>query len=195
MVLGRTYSNLSTAESWNDRYLRDEHWADAPLAFIVRCVAEGRGRRALDLACGTGRHALLLASRGWRVTAVDWSSVALARLAGRVDSTVQADLEDGEFTIEPGAWDLICVTNFLHRPLIPAIRAGMRPGGLVLAAFPMEDERPGIRPMNPAYLLRRGELAGWFADFEIVHSAEVEDSPASRRRAELAGYSAASLRA
>jgi tellurite methyltransferase len=178
-----------TAEAWDQRYLRGEHAADAPLEFIAGEAArqQGQGRLALDLACGTGRHSLLLASHGWTVTAVDWSPVALASIRSRdhTITTVQADLEAGAFVIEPAHWDLICIAYFLDRRLFPAIRAGLRPGGIVIAAFPVEDNRPGVRPMNPAYLLAKGELATLFPGFDLLHSAEVEQSPTVRRRAEL----------
>ncbi len=48
--------------------------------------------RALDLACGSGRHSRWLAERGWQVTGIDRE---------------QADLEAHEYRVEPGAWDLI----------------------------------------------------------------------------------------
>jgi tellurite methyltransferase len=179
-----------SVETWDQRYMRGEHTADVPAAFLARFVEEslpGNGRRALDLACGAGRHSVLLALHGWDVTAVDWSGAALAsiRARGLPIRTVQANLEAGEFRIETASWDLICITYFLERDLFPGIRRGIKPGGLVVAAFPLEDARPGIKPMNPAYLLKPGELAGLFAGFQLIHVAEVEDSPTSRRRAEL----------
>ena len=181
---------MPTAETWDQRYLRGEHAGDRPLEFVVRALEAVPlgGGRALDVGCGAGRHSLLLASHGWRVTAVDWSEVALASIRARDGSieTVLADLEAGEFAIEPDAWDLICVSYCLDRGLFSAICEGVKPGGgLVVAAFPVEDKRPGVRAMNPAYLLQSGELARLFEGFEFLHSAEVEDSATSRRRAEL----------
>jgi tellurite methyltransferase len=179
-----------TAEGWDERYRRGEHAAaDRPFPFLVeglRAIA-GNGRRALDLACGAGRHAVLLAEYGWNVTAVDWSEAALAAIQCPNVVTVKADLAGG-FVIEPESWDLICISYYLDRNLFPGVRTGVRTGvrpeGYVAAAFPVDDERPGIKPMNPAYLLKRGELVELFRGFEILHSAEVEGA-ASRRRAEL----------
>lgn len=175
------------AGKWNERYQRGEHAHDPPLGFIARLLPPGDGRPALDIACGAGRHSVLLAERGWNVTAVDWSEAALALLRAG-DSrihTVVADLEAGAFVIERNSWDLICVSFYLQRALFPAIRDGLRTGGLVAAAFPMVDERVGVRPMSPQFLLRPGELRSFFEGFEILHDAETEPPPPKRRTAEL----------
>ena len=175
------------ARKWNERYLRGEHAHDPPLDFIVRWLPQGDGRPALDIACGAGRHSFLLAARGWEVTAVDWSEAALDMVRAR-DSrihTVVADLEAGAFEIERNGWDLICVSFYLQRGLFPAIRDGLRSGGLVVAAFPMVDERPDVRPMSPQFLVRPGELRSTFEGFEILHDAETEPPVPRRRTAEL----------
>ena len=114
----------------------------------------------LDLACGSGRHARFFAGLGHDVVAVDRDVVALAALAGEPRiRTVAADLEDG------GAWPLpgqrfagVVVTNYLHRPLFPALAAALAPGGLLLyETFMLGNERFG-KPSNPQFLLRPGEL-------------------------------------
>ena len=127
---------------WNARYAARERPPEAePLPLLVRGVGGVRPGRALDLACGTGRHAIWLAARGWRVAAVDGASAALdlllaraenAGVRGRVEPHV-ADLEADppEFAIEATAYDLIVDCHFLHRPLLHAIRNGVRPGGTV----------------------------------------------------------------
>jgi SAM-dependent methyltransferase len=133
---------------------------------------------ALDVACGTGRHARVLAARGWRVTAVDSSRVAVEWLKGAdgID-VIQADLETGDYRIEPGRYDLICDTCFLHRPLFPKMADGVRPGGFFVGVFPLEG-------MNPAWLMRPGELPGYFADWEILTFSE-RPSGSGRLRAEI----------
>lgn len=133
---------------------------------------------ALDVACGTGRHARAMASRGWRVTAVDSSHVALESLRGIPGiQTVEADLEADESSIGAGRYDLICDTCFLHRPLFRAMRDGLRPGGVFAGVFPLEG-------INPAYLMSAGELPGHFAGWEIVLFAE-RPSVSGRLRAEI----------
>jgi SAM-dependent methyltransferase len=81
--------------------------------------------RALDLACGAGRHAIWLRDQGWQVTAVD---IAAAIIPGV--TFVKADLEQHEFVIEPQAWDLIVCWLYWQEDLLPHIAAGLRPGGI-----------------------------------------------------------------
>ncbi len=148
------------------------------MPLLVRAASRLKPGRALDLACGVGRHAIFLAERGWQVTAVDASRVGieLARVAARergveVDWRV-IDLERGSFEIEAEAYDLIGVFYYLQRDLFPQIRAGVVRGGLVIAAIHMVDESPDIKQMNPDFLLEPGELRAEFHGWEILHDYE-----------------------
>jgi hypothetical protein len=85
--------------------------------------------RALDLASGNGRHAILLRNRGWAVTAVDLIRPDIDGVACH-----QANLEQGEFLIEPDAWDLIVCWLYWQEDLLPSIAAGVRAGGTVAMA-------------------------------------------------------------
>jgi len=87
--------------------------------------------RALDLACGSGRHARWLAARGWDVTAVD-VDINIESLPGV--RCVKADLELKQFFIEPNAWDLIVCWLYWQSDLLPDIAAGLRAGGIVALA-------------------------------------------------------------
>jgi SAM-dependent methyltransferase len=179
------------APEWDERFRRGEHANDPPLKFIVEAldrIGAGGRRRALDLACGAGRHAAALASRGWDVTAVDWSAAALEMVRARDARirTIAVDLEAG-FEIERNHWDLICVSLYLQRDLFEPIREGLVAGGWVAAAFPLFDDRAGVRPMNPDYVLRPGELRSLFGDFEIQHYFETGPPPPKRRMAEFFG--------
>lgn len=127
------------------------------------------GGRVLDLACGRGRHARLLAGMGFAVEAVDRSGEDLAELAGLPNvATRQADLEGGPWPYAGRAFDGIVVTNYLHRPLFPHLAATLAEGGvLIYETFMLGNERFG-RPANPAFLLRPGELLEAFAGLRIV---------------------------
>jgi len=159
---------------------------------LVKAAARLRPGRALDLACGPGRHALYLAQMGWQVTAVDAAAAAVELLRKRaaelhvsVDARV-ADLEAGGFTIEPDAYDLICDFFYLQRGLFPPVRAGIRPGGLFVAAIHMRDESPGLKPMRPQFLLAEGELRREFEGWDLLHYSEREpDTGHSRRVARI----------
>lgn len=163
---------------WDERYSRGENLSDAPHPLVVEYAAKLKPGRALDVACGAGRHAIWLAERGWRVTAVDYSRVAIEILLGRarergltIDARV-ADLERDEFSLEPRSYDLIVNCGYLQRDLFPAIRAGVRVGGLVLAVIKMADDDPGVKPINPAFLLDPGELRAEFSGWELWHDYE-----------------------
>ena len=86
-------------------------------------AADCGGRSVLDLACGRGRHALLLAEQGHRVEAVDRDADALAEICGQDarSRTRQADLEGGPWPYHGRVFDGIVVTNYLFRPLLPML--------------------------------------------------------------------------
>ena len=82
------------------------------------------GARVLDLACGSGRHLRPLAAQGFRLTGVDRDAQALAPLAGLAETLV-ADLEAGPWPLGERQFDLVLVTNYLWRPLLPQIVAAV----------------------------------------------------------------------
>ena len=125
--------------------------------------------RVLDLAAGGGRHSLLLRAMGCRVVAVDRDISGLARLAGDPDCEIVAlDLEDGAPWRLGGFYDGIVVTNYLSRPLFPALSEALAPGGLLIyETFALGNERFG-KPSNPDFLLRQGELLDAFAALSVI---------------------------
>jgi SAM-dependent methyltransferase len=111
----------------------------------------------LDVAAGGGRHSRFFADRGHRVTAVDRDTSRLAAHAGI--ETVEADLEDGSPWPLPGhTFDAVIVTNYLHRPLFPALLDALAPGGVLLYETFMEGNERFGEPSRPAFLLKDGEL-------------------------------------
>jgi SAM-dependent methyltransferase len=117
------------------------------------------GGEVLDLACGSGRHARLLASLGHRVEAVDRDADALAQLAGVEGVTTrQADLEGGPWPYYSRVFDGIVVSRYLWRPLMPQIFNCLGEGGVLIYETFMEGQQLFGKPENPAYLLRPGEL-------------------------------------
>lgn len=116
----------------------------------------------LDLACGSGRHARLLAGLGYRVEAVDRSPLALASLQGLARVVPrQADLEDGGWPYRGRLFAGIVVTNYLFRPRIEELLACLAETGVLLyETFMVGNERYG-KPSNPEFLLRSQEMLGW----------------------------------
>lgn len=133
---------------------------DRPSAWVARWARAIPPGETLDLACGGGRHARLLASLGHPVLAVDRDEEALAQAAGPGIATLRHDLEaeGSAWPFAPGRFSGIVVTNYLHRPLFAQLAGALAPGGiLVYETFALGNERFG-KPSNPAFLLAPGEL-------------------------------------
>jgi SAM-dependent methyltransferase len=165
------------ARNWNAQYA-DPDYADPPPDALLVELADGLGPgRALDLACGGGRHAIYLSRLGWKVTAVDAAPAAIERLrraAPGVDARV-ADLENGDYVIAPAAFDLICDFYYLQRNLFPAIRKGVRPGGAFVGAI----------HLTGSFALGPGELRNEFAGWKILYYSEGDEQGRSRRSARI----------
>jgi len=132
---------------------------DAPSEWVMRHAALIPAGEVLDLACGSGRHARWLAARGWRVLALDRDVAALGNAAGEGITTFATDLENGApWPFVERVFEGIVVTNYLHRPLFPAILASLAPGGiLIYETFALGNAKFG-KPSNPDFLLAPGEL-------------------------------------
>lgn len=146
------------------------HALAAPSAWVVRFAKTIRPNGlVLDLACGHGRHAAWLEAHGHRVVAVDRDAVALSHCVA--SEKIVADLEAGggaPWPFDDRRFDAIVVTNYLHRPLFPAIVAALAEGGvLIYETFADGNEQFG-RPANPDFLLRRGELLARCAALRVV---------------------------
>lgn len=150
---------------------------------------------ALDLACGRGRNALLLAARGQRVTAVDWSEAALDLLETRARSAqvpmhriqsldeagrpsgsginlLQADLEQIE--IPARSYDLVLCIRYLQRSLFPQICRALRPGGVLLyETYTWAQLEFEGGPRHPAHLLEAGELRKAFPELCVFFYREL----------------------
>jgi tellurite methyltransferase len=152
-----------------------------PSSWLVTNVSLApRGARTLDVACGRGRHALLLASAGFPVEALDSDGErvsALRSLARRLRLPIEADLldlESGAADLGEGEFELVLVFNYLHRPLFSALAKALRPGGVLLyETFTREQAKRG-RPTNPEFLLEPGELPELVAPLDVIRHQEGE---------------------
>src|SRR5215813_6673820 len=164
--------------NWDERYRSGEHATKEPSPLLIKVIKDLQPGRALDIACGVGRHAIYLAQNGWRVTAVDSSPVGIEILRQRareislpIDTRV-SDLEKGEFQFGPATYDLICDFYYLQRDLFPSIRAAVKPRGAFVAAIHLNDGKTDAKPHDPAFLLEPGELKTLFSDWEITYYRE-----------------------
>jgi tellurite methyltransferase len=129
------------------------------------------GLRALDLACGSGRDAIYLSERGWRVTAIDYLPQLLERCATlcgqyaiELPKLISGDIEamHAEKPLhereEFGSFDLIHVSRYLHRPLYESLRQMVRPGGFVVFSTFMRGCEELGKPRRPQFILEVNEL-------------------------------------
>ena len=150
---------LRGAMTWDDRYRSGDYPAE-PDPLVVRFVSPLPPGRALDLACGAGRHARWLAERGWEVTAVDNSREALALFP----SARFMDLEVDRLPFADASFDLVLIVRFLHRPLFAEARRIVRPGGMVIATARTAG-RFAVAP---------GELRAAFEGMQVLHEGKGE---------------------
>ncbi|HYT39277.1 MAG TPA: class I SAM-dependent methyltransferase [Acidimicrobiia bacterium] len=135
--------------------------APGPSPWVARFASlAAPGGPVLDVACGGGRHTRFFLARGHPVTAVDRDTSGLADI--RSDPAleiVETDLEVGAPFPFPGrVFAAVVVTNYLHRPILPDLVAGVAGGGVLLyETFARGQERFG-RPHRPEFLLQPGEL-------------------------------------
>jgi len=129
----------------------------------------------LDLACGDGHNGLYLAGLGVPVILADRSRDKAGKTAegkGLPITFWDIDLETGLNPFPENHYRGIVVFRYLHRPLIPFLKNGIRPGGiLIYETFTREQTQYG-RPHNPDFLLKPRELADWFQDWQILHYFE-----------------------
>ena len=155
------------------------HGSGAPSPWVVRWAhLIAPGGTVLDVACGSGRHLRWLAAQGFRVTGVDRDAAALAALAD-VGETLVADLENGPWPLPGRRFDAVVVTNYLWRPLVPALRASLADGGVYLHETFADGHAAHGRPSRPDFLLQRGELLQMTTGLRTVayEDGELADPP------------------
>jgi SAM-dependent methyltransferase len=142
--------------------------------------------RALDLAMGGGRHAILLGRAGYDTFGVDIDLDALrdARRAAAAAAIAlrawRADLT--EYPLPARSFDLLVVVRYLQRDLFGSLREAMRPGGVVLyETFTTAQRLLGWGPRSADHLLEPGELMQRFDGFDVLFYEEVSAPEAVAR--------------
>jgi SAM-dependent methyltransferase len=179
------------ARNWDEKYRERAALPERePSGFLVENAGLlPEGGRALDVAMGSGRNAVYLASLGFEVTGVEVSPVACeqaleaARAAGVRIEAVCADLEAWDVPV--AAFDVVIDFNYLQRELCPRLAAALKPGGvLVFETFTTEQRQFGWGPKHDGFLLRPGELRELFRGLEaLVYREEVRETDRGMRAA------------
>jgi rhodanese-related sulfurtransferase/SAM-dependent methyltransferase len=159
------------AAAWDARYAATELiWSAQPNRFVVQVLEARSPGTAVDLACGEGRNAVWLAQRGWTVTGVDFSAVALTKATQLAQARgVQVDwvLADATRWIPSAPVDLV-VLAYLHLPaaarrtVLRSAATALRPGGtLLVVAHHSANLTEGTGgPQDPAVLYTAEDVVG-----------------------------------
>jgi SAM-dependent methyltransferase len=155
---------------WEARYREGAHAETVPDPLLAEALRFApAGGRALDAACGRGRHAIALAKRGYEVDAIDISPTGLAsareRARGLPVRWIEADLDSWE--PPAAAYAVVVCVDFTDERLVPRLLAALAPGGiLVYVARPRALCRHGPAP---------GDVARWFSSLRTLHSRETSE--------------------
>ncbi len=121
----------------------------------------------LDVACGSGRHVRWLAAHGCTVTGIDRDEAAVSPLRALAEIVV-ADLEGAPWPLPGRRFDAVVVTNYLWRPLWPALRGSLAEGGVLLYETFAHGQHLIGKPSRPEFLLQNGELLQACAGLRVV---------------------------
>ena len=164
--------NDATRRCWDRRYSDSMTGQQPALVLSAHLHLLPATGTALDLACGLGANALLLARRGLATWAWDISAVAITRLeqaARQAGLALRTEVRDVTLSPpEPARFDVIVVSRFLERSLAPALQAALRPGGLLFyQTFTKIRTEAASGPRNPDFLLDDNELLRLFAPLRV----------------------------
>src|ERR1700674_3001864 len=186
----------SSQSDWDEKYrLTSAAQPAEPASIVLELLPLLPRGRALDVACGTGRHSLLLAGRGQHVTAVDWSGAGLEVLEARARAEgiptrrkssaeqivkhlhsgidlVHADLE--RLQVPENTFGLILCVQYLQRSFFSQLQRALRAGGVLLfEPFTQAQLEFNGGPRNPEYLLKSGELRNAFPELRVLFYREL----------------------
>ncbi len=162
-------------ERWDKKY-KNNHPIPSKIAEVVEKYSLlANGKKALDIACGTGRNAKFLASKGFEVDALDISPVALESLKG-IENIRVKEVDFDTYRLEENAYDLIVCTYYLNRSLFPQIEKALKEDGLFIFETFMHHPENTKVPSNRSFLLEDGELEIAFGNrYELLHLQEFMD--------------------
>jgi SAM-dependent methyltransferase len=186
-ISGNRYQQLSgmkiqgdAKDQWDKRYSRPSFvFGKSPVRFLAENYQyipyEGA---VLDMGMGEGRNAVFLAQKGYRVTGIDISSVAvkkaymLAEEFGVKFKGVVASLND--YKITPASFDAIICFYYVDRSLIEKMKSWLKPGGiLIYEAYTVREVKSKKAPeYNPDYYLKEQELLSLFPGMRVLKYEE-----------------------
>jgi SAM-dependent methyltransferase len=178
--------------TWDERFRRGDYPQDPdPSPVLANYVEEMPDGRALDVATGTGRNAVFLATEGYTVDAVDRSAEGLAitrenaRERGVADrlNPVQADVST--FVFPPERYQVVTLSFYRAVDRLPDIEAALAPGGYLFVEHHLRSAEPTPSgPSGDRYRFAANELLHACLDLTVLYYDEsTEQRPDDRRRA------------
>lgn len=163
----------TNSDKWNRIYAAGDHGSlQAARVLLENTHLLPAAGKALDAACGLGANALLLAQHGLETYAWDISQTAIDKLQSRsTELNIQLQVETRDvnaFPPAPASFDVIVVSRFLERALIPQLIAALRKGGLIYYQTFIKDKTDDSGPRNPDYRLGTNELLCLFQALQIL---------------------------
>ena len=167
---------VNTKTKWNDRYRAATGVPQASRVLKENLHLLPHQGRALDLACGLGGNAMLLAQQGLHVDAWDIADVpvsALQDIALKRQLSIQAELRDVEtHPPEPETFDVIVVSYFLERDIVPEMIDAVKPGGLIYYQTFTRQRVSDRGPQRAEFRLADQELLHLFSSMQLVFYRE-----------------------
>jgi SAM-dependent methyltransferase len=171
------------ATGWDARYAEvDQVWSSGPNQFVEVELRDLPPGNALDIACGEGRNAIWLAAQGWKVTAIDFSSVGVDRGRSRADGLPISWVVGDVLTVDLPQTDL-AVLAYLQLPadqrrsVVRRAFAALSPGGsLFVVAHDSSNLTEGTGgPQDPSVLYTADDLIEDLAGekFDVVRAERV----------------------
>lgn len=159
------------SKKWDARYRHGQETSPARVLLDNLHLLPHSGT-ALDLACGLGANALLLAERGLTTYAWDSSSAAIEKLQARAQArrmSLYTTVRDViERPPERDRFDVIVVTRFLDRRLAPHLIHALRAGGLLFYQTFTRTCVSDTGPSDPDYRLADNELLSLFSTLQLL---------------------------
>lgn len=161
---------ISDKERWNRRHV-EKPMRSSVEPIVEKYISLANIGEALDIACGIGRNTHFIASRGFRVDAVDISDYALGEIKNDESiKKIETDLDS--YNLESNKYDLIININYLSRRLFPQIKEALRRDGILIFETFIVAHGDFAQPANPEFLLRKNELLHAFIGLEIIFYEE-----------------------
>lgn len=154
--------SMQDKTKWDQRYAEDSYQKNNPVTLLEEWLPKFPPGKALDVACGPGRNAILMASAGFQVDAIDISSEGLKKAKqdaegqGLSINWIEHDF-DQPYPFDTD-YDLIVVMWYVNLPLITRLCDCLAPGGYLLCQEHLTTDQKVMGPKHPDFRVAPGEL-------------------------------------